>query len=553
MECLWEDPMGSGGSSRTLIIAGIGLSLDIDFTNNAVNKVSLSFLESPEIVTKHASKAGEVLLQDLQLGREESPLTKMLGRFAVNLERLAALDKLSVLPSLNCHEAIAGIYESLKRLHEWEIARLKDEDAMSGRSADYITKAALCTKSGRPIMNTRGNVGLSFDYWQEKHLVTKKPKSKAPNIDEDNEPKTWSLIIECAPSSALVYPSVRVSENWISADIRKANPTADELLMATTALILDWQDPDNILLPASEAKGDGPMEGMDQDINTTNTKMPDVMFVAKFNPPLVVPYSVASQIYNSTGANLDLYQPSTFDGLLFPPKVDEKHEADASHRRIERCQSVMVFGRDGEKVIKNHRNILTIQKLEYGRVMTELPFSHPRQLVDLLPILRQYACLTSILEKAFSSSQTDDARTPSTSSASPEEDSTRNQQTIRDEYEAFFLEALSASRQPLKFDILPIEVSLYTQPHPSLRLTFPFHHRTADIQFEVGANGALTITAQNVLDSDNTVVKGERESSMGMSMETVTNRRLTEVDLARALEISEHLGLFVEFVRVRLP
>jgi hypothetical protein len=210
----------------------------------------------------------------------------------------------------------------------------------------------------------------------------------------------------------------------------------------------------------------------------------------------------------------------------------------------------MVLERDGGKTLKNHKNILTIQKLEYGRIMTELPFSHPRQLVDLLPILRQYACLTSLLNKAFGSSQTDDVAAPSTLSSPPEEGSTHTQPTIRDEYEAFLSEALSDSREPLQFDILPIEVSLYTQPHPSLRLTFPFSRRTADIQFEVGTNGALTITTQNVLDEHDAVVKRERDSSMGMDMEE--DRRLTKADLARAMEISEHLGLFVEFVRVKL-
>jgi hypothetical protein len=543
--------MGSSGGARTLIIAGTGFSLDIDFTNNAVTKVSLSFPESPEIVTKHARKAGEVLLQDLQIGPAESSLTKMLDRFAVNLERLAALDKLSVLPSLNCHEAIAGIYESLNRLYEWEVARLKGEDAMSGRSSDYIRKTALCNKSGRPVMNARGNVGFCLDYWQEKHLVTKKPNINTPSTDESDEPRTWSLIIECAQSPAIVYPSVRVSENWISADIKKANPTADDLLMATTNLVLDWQDPDNILLPAPEPKVDGPLEGMDHDMNTTNTKMPDVMFIAKFNPPLVVLYSVAGQIYNSTGATLDFYQPSTFDGLLFPPKPEEKHEADMPyHRRIERCQPVMVMDKDGGRVLKNHKNILTIQKLEYGRVITELPFSHPRQLVDLLPIFRQYACLTSILDKAFRGLQTDGGG--GSSPKISEEDGSPTHLTIRDEYEAFLSEALSDNPNSSHFDVLPIDVSLYAQPHPCFRLTFPFSGRTADIQFEVGANGALTVMAQNVLGGQDVGAKRAREGGVGMGVDVETNRRLTEADLARALEISEHLGLFVEFVRSRL-
>jgi hypothetical protein len=210
----------------------------------------------------------------------------------------------------------------------------------------------------------------------------------------------------------------------------------------------------------------------------------------------------------------------------------------------------MVMDKDGGRVLKNHKNILTIQKLEYGRVITELPFSHPRQLVDLLPILRQYACLTSILDKAFRGSQTDGGG--SSSPKIPEEDGSPAHLTLRDEYEAFLSEALSDNSNSSHFDVLPIDVSLYAQPHPCIRLTFPFSGRTADIQFEVGANGALTVVAQNVLGGQDVGAKRARESGVGMGVDVGTNRRLTEADLARALEISEHLGLFVEFVRSRL-
>jgi hypothetical protein len=163
--------MGSGGSTRTLIIAGSALALDIDFANNVVKKVSLSFPESPEIVTRHTDKAGAILLRDLEFRPTESPLTKMLDRFAANLERLAQLDKLSVIPALNCHEAIAGIYESLEKLHLWEVERLKDVGEMVEKDGDEMERTAMCTKSGKPLMHTRDRLGLSLDYWQEKRRV----------------------------------------------------------------------------------------------------------------------------------------------------------------------------------------------------------------------------------------------------------------------------------------------------------------------------------------------------------------------------------------------
>jgi hypothetical protein len=530
LECLWEDQMGSGGTIRTLVVAGSGLSLEFDFTNNAVGKVSLSFPESPEIVTKHSNAAADILLRDLQLRPQESPLTKLLDKFAVNLERLAALDKLSVMPSLNCHEAIAGIYESLKRLHEWEVARLKDEEAMKGKPTEQVTRAALCSESGRPVMNARENVGLSLDYWQERHVRENSSKSKTSALGHDKEPRTWSLVIECAPSPALVYPSVRVTDKWISTDIQKANPTADDLIMETGGPILDWQEPENILLPADSTKVEGAMEGIEQDLNASNSKLPNVMFIAKFYPPLVVPYNVAQQIHSATGSTMDTHHHvNTLDNIIFPRKPDEKGEADASYRRI-RKQSVVVVEEDGRKITKTHKNTLTFEKLEYGRALTELPFSHPRQLVDLLPLLRQHACFSSLVDKSFGSD---------TEEVKDDEKKTAAQSTIRDEFEDFMSEALTEAASLPHFDKLPVDISINTQPHPEFRVTFPFRRRTADIKFDVGMNATVTVASENILDDYDSEGSGK-------------GKQLTKEDLGKMLEISEDLGIFVEFIRKRL-
>jgi hypothetical protein len=253
------------------------------------------------------------------------------------------------------------------------------------------------------------------------------------------------------------------------------------------------------------------------------------MFIAKFHPPLVVPYAIASQIYSSTGATMDSYHIPTLDSLLFPPKADEKHEPDATYRRL-RCQQSVMTLESGQKVPKIHKNTLTFQKLEYGRTMSELPFSHPRQLVELLPILRQYARISSLLDRSFGSH---------TCEMTLNEDDSDLQHTIRDEYEAFLSEALSDD--PLHFDKLPVDVTIYTQPHPTVRLTFPFRKRTADICFEIGMNGAIAVAFENVLDDFDI---NERSAGKG--------RQLAIADLGRILEISEDLGLFTEFVRRRL-
>jgi hypothetical protein len=534
LECLWEEGMGTGGKARTLILAGNSFSLDINFINNLADTVSLSFLDAPDIVTSHAKDAENILVDNLKVGPEESPLTKMLDKFAVNIERLAALDKLSVVPALNCHAAIAGIYESLKRLHEWEIARLKEEEGMAGKSEEYIEKTALCTKSGKPAMNAGDNVGLSLLYWQEGQ--SKKPDGK--KTTKAKRPKTWSLVIEVAQCPAMEYPPVRVSDKWISPEIKKPNPTADDLLLATSGPVLDWQDPENVLLAPNEAdKSENAMEGIEQNLNAPGSKLPDVRFVARLDPPLVVPYGVAVQIYNSTAAHLDQFPISTFDSLLFPQPSNEKGEPDGVHRRLPRQQEVPVFGESGEMEKKLHNNTLTVPKLEYGRALTEVPFSHPRELVDMLPILRQYARLSTLLEKGFGAGTTAKKEDEEQDYDEGEEE---EGETIRDEFDAFMADASSTTTKPLEYQILPVDVSLYTQPIPGIRLTFPFERRMADIWINIGSNGALSVLKQNILDFEG------GEENKGKS------RSITAEDLGKMLEISEDIGIFAEYVRRRL-
>ncbi|KFY42242.1 hypothetical protein V494_02513 [Pseudogymnoascus sp. VKM F-4513 (FW-928)] len=522
LECLWETGMGRGGKSKTLIIAGTGLSIDIEFTDNIVETVTLGFPESPESVTRHADQAGKILLDDLKPGKGETILTKRVDRFADNLDRMARLDKLSVMPQLNCHEAVAGIYDSLERLHKWEVTKLTEEEAMSGKTQDQIVRAALLKKSGRPAMNAHGSVGLCLEYWQERHATSK---------GEDY--KTWSLLLECDQSSSMVYPPVRVSSEWISPSVAKTNPTADDLLLSASDVVLDWQDPPNILLPSDpEQKDDSGMEGIEQSGQLPNQKFPDVRFVAKFSPPLTLPYSAAMQIYDSTGAHLEPDALVAFDALVFPPQTAEPSEPDGAHRRIRREQLVSVYNHAGEHEKQRHANTLTIPKMEYALTLKEVPFSHPRELVQMLPILRQYARLSTLLERSFGSKYTSDHTTEN-------EDVPEQESTVKDEFEAFMAEAKHKDKE-LQFAKIPVDVSLYTQPGPVLGMIFPLGPRIADILVGIESNGALSIVSQNIIpDRDGTT-------------ETTKAKSLTVDDLGRILETCEDIGIFAEFLRQRL-
>ena len=503
--------------------------------------MSLSFPESSDSVTKHVAKAEQIILEDLKLAPNQSPLTKTLDKFAANLERLAILDKCSVIPGLNTHEAIAGIQESLDRLHKWDIDKLREDGALAGKGDEFLAVTALCTRHGSPVMHARDRVGLSLDYWREKRLHRVQSTTQASKAAR--HPKTWALMVSCAPLGGMVYRPVRVSDKWISTEIEKLHPTDEELLSNTTGQpILDWQEPENIILPnADGSKSDPNTDLMQAESILSGPKYPEVIFMVKFDPPVAVPYSVWEHIHQLTEATAPVTFLETFDILIFPIPPGTHHDP-AEPRTISHTKKLSFVSKDGETSLKTHENTLFIYKPVYGKMLTEVPFSHPRQLVEMLPLLRQYAFLSILLEKSFGS---DDW--PSNKPLRKEDEPTTSTTTVRDDFTEFMTTAVQEPREQPKAKSpasdLKVDVTLTAHPLPRLQVVFPFQGTTANIMLEIQLNGLVHVVSQNILD-DSAAHLGDTGKGKG--------RQLTQQDLGRVLEMMEDIGKWCEWIRSRL-
>lgn len=539
LEYLWDEGTINGAKSRTLIIAGSALALDIVLVNNIVQKVSLSFPESSKSVTKDVAKAEQIILEDLKLLPTQSPLTKTLDKFAANLERLAILDKSSVIPGLNTHEAIAGIYESLGRLHRWDIDKLREDGALAGKGDEFLAVTALCTRHGSPVMHARDRVGLSLDYWRERRLQHSHSITNASQASEAL--KTWALMVSCAPLGGMVYRPVRVSDKWISTEIEKLHPTDEELLSNTTGQpILDWQEPENIILPnADGSKSDASTDLMQAESILSGPKYPEVIFMAKFDPPVAVPYSVWEHVHQLTGATASVTSLETFDILLFPIPPGAHHDP-AEPRTIGCTKKVSFVSKDGETSLKTHENTLFIYKPVYGKTLTEVPFSHPRQLVEMLPLLRQYAFLSILLDKSFGPDEW-----PLDKPVQKPAESTTFTTTVRDDFTGFLNAAGKEGKVQTQSVVkdLKVDVTLTAHPLPRLQVVFPFKGTTANIMVEIQLNGLVHIVSQNILGEDAGHL-GDASKGKG--------RSITQQDLGRVLEMVEDIGKWCEWIRSRL-
>lgn len=533
---MWEEHRAPDGRiTKTLVMAGHGLQLDINLDNNIVTGVNVAFPESEEVpvVVRYADRASQILYKDLQLLPGQSPLTKTLDKFAANLEQLATLDKLSVFPGLDCYEAIAGIFESLEKLFKWELAQVRAANGMEGKPEQLLETAVVCGRSGRPVMHARDRVGFSLEYWKERRHVP--PASPETEQEQQDSEQTFSIIIGCKPLDGQMYHPVRVSNNWISDDIEKKTGPED-ILATPDHTILDWLEPEPTILPQTSDEKQAGVDMIHPD-GIANNKFPNVKFVATFDPPIVVPQSVANSMYLAVGLESPamLLPGYTFDNIVFPIPEGLSHDA-SEPRTIRRKRDVVVKGLDGEMKVARHDNSLFVYKPVYGQTITELPFSHPNQLVSMLPTLRQYALLSTLLSRSFMS------KDPS-SAEKTEASVTRNTLTNDEEFRVFMTDAHNDSA-PIK--AIPIDVVLLVHPTAGLNVVFPFRDDTANVELQIQQNGSINVVSQNILPTD------DGDHAQSQASRTRSGKQVRPDDLGRLLEVFEDLCQWVEWIRANL-
>ncbi|KAK8024267.1 mediator of RNA polymerase II transcription subunit 1 domain-containing protein [Apiospora rasikravindrae] len=528
LECLWEDNPAGGPHSKTLVMAGSGLALEIIITNHVVENVSLTYPECSENAQKHVGKAADILLEDLKLAEGQSPLTKTLLAFQPNLERLAALDKLSVLPTLNCYDAVAGLYESFMKLHEWDMRKLRDDPTIPEEniSDNRLQMYALCLRHGVPMMHARGKIGLTLDYWKTRRRLTSVDiHKKALGIC------TWGMLIECAPRNDMMHiPGIRVSENWISDEVEKTqNLTSDDMLMQqTSGYVLDWQEPEMIFLPSGEETK------TETGISVpAGPKIPDVIFTATFDPPVVVTTAAAAHIYSIAGIPLP-ESSVTFDAIVFPVAPDSGYDP-SEPRIIRRAQAVTTIpnpNSPSQTNLTGHKNTLFIYKPVYGQVLSKVPMQHPRQLMAMLPVLRQFAFLSTLLAKSFKPK-------PNFAEIAPDNANWKTTPIIQDDITGLMPKLpLPSITSDVKAS-LSVDITLTAHPIPQLLVVFPFKSRTANITLEIGLGGRVHVVSHNDVF---------QETAHDNTQEV----RLDKAWAERKLEICEDIGVWVELIRMML-
>lgn len=542
LDALWEDDMGDG--KRMLTIAGTAVLLEVGFDAEKVVGCVLGFPGSGEGVGDRAAGGAEVLRRNLQ----GEGYVRLEG-FVQNMEILGRMDRLGG-EKISCFDATDGMFKSLERLWKWEIEKEKQQ------GKEVLEEEVMCRRSGRPRMHTRGRVGFALQYWIERRLVLGEEK-KADEMDLDvkeageldDETDVWSAIIECEAFSAELYPSIRVSDAWVSQAVEKPS-LAETNDMPGSDSTIDWQEPSPTRLPPDE-QGERAAAVTESNL-LQQPKAPDVRFLARFEPPVVVPLQTALQIHNSVGSAIpqEMILSTTYENLLFAD-IDIQ-QPPTQPRTVEKT----ILSYDSACTTSTshvHKYSLFPQQQDWARAITHLPFSHPRQIIAILPILRQWALTGSILRRAFSPDKEPPLPPPEANNLQtqpPEQRPIPTFQTLEDELAAFMSSPLPNAPKPPSDKLRDIQITFKATPSvPLFEIGFPNPRhggKLAGLNFMVGPNGV--VGGVDVHDG-RPEWEGSNNNNGALNPEADDDEksRMRE-KLRRVLEVGESVGVAVEWI-----
>ncbi|KAF2675022.1 hypothetical protein BT63DRAFT_450008 [Microthyrium microscopicum] len=541
--------------TRTCTIAGETIVVEVLFkANYNVESVEASSPGSNELVSQHFKSASEVLLRDVT-EPPMMPLLRQLGSFSDNLERLAKMDKLngpSAGQSFNCFEAIAGVYTSLKKLFEHEKqAVLALIDSNKNHREARAEREVMCKKSGRPCMNARSAVGMSLDYWMQKRFsyLDHEGPQNPDSMDVDSRPQTdpqsdlptqklFSLLIECEPYASELYTPVRISTEWIS---DKFEQPATEMFSG----LLDWQHP-----PPTYLHSPGSLEANAMTLDQRDNKLPNIRFVAKLNPPLVLPSLVADNILLSTETQPDvneLQNQMIYHHLLLginDPAEKDYYGGPSKVIQTERVTDRKLPNGSFERV--THRDLLTSKTPTASRTLREIPFYHPSQIVNALPILRQWACINSLLTQSFASILPEPKLNPEdyplVGSVDVTFDASCSRFNIRFPTKDIFLEKTDI----LKKTNASLSDVLRSQSKKSQGDNSP---RYFEATFDIGLNANFLIIQQHISTSPAGKATNEVGKNPQKSTDEIEKQRQLLLKLGKNFDVTSCLDMMAEYIK----
>lgn len=423
----------------------------------------------------------------------------------------------------------------------------------------------MCKKNGMPRMHVGNRVGLALEYWADRRLLDvpiddmqidhdkTKSHSKDKSGEHEAEHNPGRLVIECEPLPSHMYPPIAITTDWLSDRVEKDMEEIDITLnggagvTADPRRVIDWLDPPPPVLPTLDSN---PLS-TDGTETTSITGQPQARFVAKFEPPVMLPLHIAAQIFSSVGVDIsqDAVSHTTIPSLALPHGFISGTGVEQQPRSLNMHRSIV--GPKGE----HHDYDLTLYttRPELARVVDSMPFAHPKQLIAILPVLRQYLFTTRLLQKTFSSLSTTSTQQMSSLQANGSSSKSMSHALQPKASELTGLEAelfaiLDGSTSESKA-ARSLDVALSTTPIPQFTLVFSGPCGPKRVTLNILLNAEVEVVEQDIITmipEKDVRMEGQDEVS-----KVDEEGKKVRAALAKALTVCEDLVVWAEWVRQR--
>ncbi|KIW69182.1 hypothetical protein PV04_05075 [Phialophora macrospora] len=379
---LWDDD--------NLTIAGNCVDLEVNFEagRDNVRDVSLKLNISESVTESEEPQFQEQGTQIIKGNLHGVAVVngvsqwRSLDAFTSNLEYLSQLDRIET--GSPCFNAVGGLYHMFRQIWDAEKARF------SGRSAwQHLRQSTV----GRPVMDRKPQLGLALDYWASGQDPGQSAGAAGDDAVEEGA-DLYTAHISCEAG----LPSTAIMDKWLSDSVLVED--TDSMLEGDTVKAKpDWRipahDPEALL---AKPDNDGTSEEKPTD---TSPNILDLHFYCDLVPEVYLPLNVAANLnVEITMVNIDQESTLTYQAALHKHAnaKDINGNGSVSAERWPRCLPVP----DDTNPTRLRKHSYALHSAQNAPALwcapvKHLNFTHPKQVVAALPILRQYVVLWRIL------------------------------------------------------------------------------------------------------------------------------------------------------------
>ena len=360
-EALWDED--------NLTIAGNIVELEINFDPLLKDKVTdlvlkLNTTDGESHVQQEATTVikGDFGIEDTSAS---GSFTQDLGDFSLNVQYLAQLDRINTTP--NAFEIVGGLYKAFRDIWDEEKKRMKWR-----HDTHHLCKGSI----GRPTLDRKPRLGVCLDYWRTQH------DDDATTATESAGKVSCSSLMGARISCEAGAPSMPSSLEWLSPEVLQPGQPEN---------VLDSSD--HLQRPAWVNSS----QSIEAELGTDPQKSLDAHFLCSLEPVILVPLNTALRM----NAEQDVFEINQRNAIVYPRALQNTRNEILKPPRLDTVESRWsrrVPSRNGEIKTQSYALYSAAQGAElWFYPVSRMKFSHPRRLTSILPVVRQYAVLWTLL------------------------------------------------------------------------------------------------------------------------------------------------------------